>query len=147
MGKHHISLAGTRFVYLSLAAGLAFTPAAQAEHIREVATGGYQYQYGGRFHSGYANPSLKADYMAADGLIARPMGLVATALGTGLFLLTLPVSLLSGSVEDSARTLVREPAEYTFTRCLGCFNRERRPQHLGAPSGLAGAHRDMRASP
>ncbi len=127
MGKYHMSLAGARFVYLMV--GLSVTPAAQAEHIREVAPGGYQYQYGGRFHSGYANPSLKADYMAADGLVARPMGVVATALGTGLFLLTLPVTLLSGSVEDSARTLVQEPAEYTFTRCLGCFNRERKPQH------------------
>ncbi len=45
---------------------------ARADHVVELGGGAYRYTYGRRFHSAYANPSAKADYMAADGLVARP---------------------------------------------------------------------------
>jgi hypothetical protein len=58
--------------------------------------------------------------MAADLLIVRPLGLVATVLGTGLFVLQLPLSLIQGEPpNDAARKLVVEPAQFTFSRPLG----------------------------
>ncbi|ADJ28163.1 hypothetical protein [Nitrosococcus watsonii] len=58
--------------------------------------------------------------MMGDLLIARPLLLVATGLGTGIFLVSLPFSVLGGNVKEAADTLVVGPAQQTFTRCLGC---------------------------
>jgi hypothetical protein len=60
--------------------------------------------------------------MAADMLIARPVGLVATVVGTALFIGSLPFSLLGGNADEAAHTLIEDPAEYTFGRCLGCLD-------------------------
>jgi hypothetical protein len=57
--------------------------------------------------------------VATDGLIARPLGVVATALGTGIFLVTLPTSIGSGTTRETARKLVVNPAGWTFVRPLG----------------------------
>ncbi len=59
--------------------------------------------------------------MIIDGLVVRPLGLVATVLGTVAFVVTLPFSALGGNVEEAGENLVVGPAAYTFTRCLGCF--------------------------
>ncbi|HEY9544575.1 MAG TPA: hypothetical protein VIR56_01130 [Solimonas sp.] len=65
-----------------------------------------------------SSPSAVA--MAADLLIVRPLGLVATVLGTGLFVLQLPLSLVQGEAPlDPARKLVVAPAQFTFSRPLG----------------------------
>lgn len=58
--------------------------------------------------------------MIGDAVIARPLGLGITVLGTGLFLVTLPFSALGSNVKESANTLVLGPGKSTFTRCLGC---------------------------
>lgn len=55
-----------------------------------------------------------------DAMIARPLGLVATAAGSALFVVTLPFSILGGNVGEVANNLVKKPAATTFTRCLGC---------------------------
>ena len=65
-----------------------------------------------------ANPPT-ADTTAADLLIARPGGLAATILGTAVFVVGLPFTLINGSTEQAAQKLVVEPAQYTFTRPLG----------------------------
>ena len=58
--------------------------------------------------------------MAADLLIVRPVSLVATVLGAGLFVLQLPLSVIQGEPpNDAARKLVVEPAQFTFSRPLG----------------------------
>lgn len=111
---------------LSLAAALGAlvaAPVAWAEHLMETDPGRYQYRYGDRHHSAYVNPPAEADYIVADGLIARPLGLAATAVGAAVFIVTLPFSLPSGNVEEVGRVLVRDPAAYTFQRCMGCFKR------------------------
>ena len=64
------------------------------------------------------NPSAEA--MIFDAALTRPLGLIGTALGTGLFIATLPVSIVGGNVGDAAESFVKEPARYTFSRCLGC---------------------------
>lgn len=60
--------------------------------------------------------------VAADVILARPLWLVATVIGTGLFVVTLPVAAMSKSVEKTGRTLVAKPAHATFTRPLGDFS-------------------------
>jgi hypothetical protein len=64
-----------------------------------------------------AEPSAPA--VAADGLIARPLGLATTIAGTGLFLVTLPFSASSGSVNEAARGMIGKPGGWTFVRPMG----------------------------
>jgi hypothetical protein len=59
--------------------------------------------------------------MFADALAARPLGLVATALGAVVFVIALPFTLPSHSTDDAAKALVNAPAKYTFKRPLGRF--------------------------
>jgi hypothetical protein len=63
-------------------------------------------------------PSAAA--MAADALIARPLGIVATTLGAAIFVVSLPFSAAGGNIEGAADALVVGPARETFVRCLGC---------------------------
>lgn len=74
-----------------------------------------------------ASPSAEA--MMFDGLILRPLHLAGTIIGTGIFVVTLPFSLLGGNVEQAGETLVVEPAAATFTNCLGCIGRDKRKRH------------------
>lgn len=60
--------------------------------------------------------------MAADALIGRPLGLATTIAGTGVFIATLPISVISQSTGDSAWGLVGRPAGWTFVRPLGRSN-------------------------
>ncbi|NKF20694.1 hypothetical protein [Solimonas marina] len=63
-----------------------------------------------------------AGAMTIDLLLVRPLGLVATVLGTGLFVLQLPLSVVQGEPpSDPARKLIVEPARFTFRRPLGDF--------------------------
>ena len=65
----------------------------------------------------------KATDMVVDLVVARPLGLAATVIGTVLTVVALPFTIPSGSVESSARELIVKPAEYTFNRPLGEFHR------------------------
>ena len=66
-----------------------------------------------------SNPEAIAGVMTADLLLARPAGVVATVLGTAIFVVGLPFTLIDGSTEQAAQTLVAQPANYTFARPLG----------------------------
>ncbi len=61
--------------------------------------------------------------MIIDGLVVRPIALVATVVGVVAFVITLPFSALGGNVDEAAEKLVVRPAAHTFSRCLGCFGR------------------------
>lgn len=64
-----------------------------------------------------------AGTMAVDLVVVRPASLVATVVGTGLFILQLPLDLIGWqSPGPPARKLVIEPAQFTFTRELGRFD-------------------------
>ena len=60
--------------------------------------------------------------MVGDLLVARPVGLVMTAGGAAVWLVSLPFTLLAGHAGEAAETLVLGPGETTFMRCLGCRN-------------------------
>ncbi len=66
----------------------------------------------------------EATGMIIDGLVVRPISLVATAVGAVAFVITLPFSALGGNVEEAGEKLVVRPAAFTFSRCLGCFGGE-----------------------
>jgi hypothetical protein len=64
--------------------------------------------------------SPHAGLMAADLVVARPVGVVVTVAGTAAFIVSLPFTLLAGSASDAAEQLMVGPARNTFVRCLGC---------------------------
>lgn len=63
-----------------------------------------------------------AGAMAVDAVAIRPLGIVATVIGTGLFVVSLPFSALGGNVGEAADALVVAPAKFTFTRPLGEYD-------------------------
>jgi len=79
--------------------------------------------------TGVATPVLADSYgtdsersamgMCGDFLLLRPVGFAATVIGAGVFVLSLPWSLLGRNVDEAAQKLVVEPAKFTFTRPLG----------------------------
>lgn len=79
-----------------------------------VTADGYEDDFEGK-------PSAGA--MAFDLVLVRPVGLVATVLGAGLFVLQLPLSMIQGvPPSEPAEKLVIEPAEFTFKRPLGAMD-------------------------
>jgi len=60
--------------------------------------------------------------MMGDVLVARPMGLFWTVLGSAAFVVSLPFTAIGGNVKEAADVLVVGPAKETFVRCLGCIN-------------------------
>jgi hypothetical protein len=64
------------------------------------------------------NPPAYA--MIGDLLIARPLLVVATVIGAGVFVVSLPFTALGGGVGDAGQALVVDPAQAAFVRCLGC---------------------------
>ena len=71
-----------------------------------------------------ATPASAADdavEIISDAALVRPGCLVATVIGTAIFIAILPIALPSRSVKKTAHTLVVAPAKATFTRPLGDF--------------------------
>ena len=62
---------------------------------------------------------VSAEEIIVDGLLLRPSGIVATVVGTAVFVVTLPFSIPTRSVDKAAQKLVVDPARYTFVRPLG----------------------------
>ena len=58
--------------------------------------------------------------MTGDALFVRPVMLVTTLLGAGIFIISSPFSALGGNIGESWDVLVEGPFETTFVRCLGC---------------------------
>ncbi len=69
----------------------------------------------------YRDPQIQAGAMATDAVLVRPLGIVATVLGFGLFVVSVPFSALGGNTGEAWQTLVVRPAQFTFTRPLGDF--------------------------
>ena len=73
----------------------------------------------GSLASGHASENSGPLTVTVDAFVIRPGCLVATALGSAVFVVALPVAALSKSVKKTANTLVVKPANATFTRPLG----------------------------
>jgi len=57
--------------------------------------------------------------MAVDMVLARPIGLLSVIGGSLLFVVSLPFTIPSGSMDAAADELVKKPINYTFKRPLG----------------------------
>ena len=64
---------------------------------------------------------ISAEAMIADFVLVRPLGIIAVAVGSAFFIVSLPFSLLGGNSKAAAKKLVYDPAKFTFTRPLGDF--------------------------
>lgn len=67
------------------------------------------------------DPQVNAAYLAGDAIVARPLGLVATVVGFGFFVIASPFALITGSAGEAWDGLVVYPAKFTFQRPLGEF--------------------------
>lgn len=59
--------------------------------------------------------------MMFDILVARPLGITATLLGTAGFIVSLPFSALGGNMKEAYKNLIAKPAKHAFRRPLGEF--------------------------
>jgi hypothetical protein len=59
--------------------------------------------------------------MMWDALVMRPIGIVGTALGSVVWVVSYPFAYLGGNTDESTEALVQEPFEWTFQRPLGEF--------------------------
>jgi hypothetical protein len=61
--------------------------------------------------------------MIYDMCLVRPIGIVATAVGSVFYVISLPFSSLGDNTDQAAQALVKDPAAYTFSRPLGDFSK------------------------
>ena len=66
-------------------------------------------------------PENSGPLMAADFLVARPLGLASLVTGSAAFIVSLPFSALGKNVGEAFDYMIVDPAVYTFTRPLGGF--------------------------
>ena len=79
------------------------------------------YAQGSYTKDSYDRSERSGEKMTADIVFLRPAGLLATALGAAVFLISSPFSVLGGNSEEAYEELVKKPARYTFERPLGDF--------------------------
>ena len=60
-----------------------------------------------------------AGAMTYDLVLLRPMGIIATAAGAAIFVVSLPFSALGRNVGRAGKKLVVDPFVFTFSRPLG----------------------------
>lgn len=89
-------------------------------HPLTVLASGSSHTRSSYYSNGFAE-SGSAEAMVADTLIARPIGLVTTVVGSAVYVVSLPFSLLGGNEKQAREKLVKEPAAFTFARPLGEF--------------------------
>ncbi len=85
-----------------------------------VNAGDVSYEF--RYHGSYYVESGSAEAMVADVLVARPIGLVTAVIGSTIYVVSLPFSLLGGNEKQAREKLVKEPTAFTFKRPLGEFS-------------------------
>ena len=59
--------------------------------------------------------------MMWDAVVVRPVGIIATVIGSAFWVVSLPFTLLANDVDSASEKLVKDPARYTFKRPLGEF--------------------------
>ncbi len=67
----------------------------------------------------FSESDNSGEKMAADLILIRPLGIVATVFGSAVFVASLPFSLLGGNPGEALNSLMVAPVKYTFARPLG----------------------------
>lgn len=78
--------------------------------------------------------------MMGDLLIARPLLIVATVIGAGLFVIASPFAAAGGNPGATGKALVVDPGKAAFVRCLGLYHQWLRQARLIG----AGSHQIQR---
>ncbi|MFJ4143391.1 multidrug transporter [Pseudomonas sp. NPDC089734] len=68
----------------------------------------------------YSIQTPPAYAMIGDLIIARPLLIAATIVGTGLFVIAAPFAAAGGNLGATGKALVVDPGKAAFVRCLGC---------------------------
>ena len=76
----------------------------------------------GEVNANPAGSGKDAPAIIADIFICRPLGILALAGGSALYVLSLPFTVPAKGKEAAKRTLVLFPYHYTFIRQLGEFH-------------------------
>jgi uncharacterized membrane protein YoaT (DUF817 family) len=84
--------------------------------------GDTKFKYRNDYHGYQFVEPGSAEAMVADALVARPIGLVTTVVGSAVYVVSLPFSLLGGNEKQAREKLVYEPSAFTFKRPLGEFS-------------------------
>lgn len=71
----------------------------------------------------YVEPQT-AEKMLLDIALIRPLGIVGTALGSIAFVVSYPFAAWGGNTDETYRYLVADPAQYTFRRPIGHFEKD-----------------------
>lgn len=73
------------------------------------------------FTSSFAFAAVEndANNMIADTIFLRPLGFGALIFGSTMYVISLPVALITESQDKTYKVLVREPYEYVFERPVG----------------------------
>jgi hypothetical protein len=74
-----------------------------------------------RDYYGGCEPEPTGGMMMWDALVMRPVGMVGTALGSVVWLVSYPFAYWGGNTDASTEALVQHPFEWTFQRPLGEF--------------------------
>lgn len=71
----------------------------------------------------YPTAEVNAGTMLFDVVFARPFGFLSMILGSATFLVSLPLTLPTGSTNEAAHRLIVDPTKYTFYRPLGLLEK------------------------
>ena len=69
----------------------------------------------------YQKSERSGEKMTFDTLLLRPVGFVSSIIGSAVFVVSLPFSLLGKNHEEAFDEMVEKPVKYTFVRPLGDF--------------------------
>ena len=74
--------------------------------------------YSGLWAADERNPDdpIVDEWNMLDILFARPLGIAAGIIGTGVFIVSLPFTIPTGSVNEAAQMLIVDPFKFSFTR-------------------------------
>ena len=78
--------------------------------------------FSGEVNANPAGSGKDAPAIIADIFICRPLGILALAGGSALYVLSLPFTVPAKGKEAAKRTLILYPYHYTFIRQLGEFH-------------------------
>ncbi len=70
----------------------------------------------------FAEDTHKEEETIFDVIAVRPLGFLTLSIGSAFFVVSLPLAVVSGSTDKTAKALVGDPFNYTFTRPLGDFD-------------------------
>ena len=70
------------------------------------------------FHSlGWTQENVtNEEYMVFDLIIARPLSVAVGIMGVGIFILSLPFTIPTRSMDQAAKTFIVEPFKFSFVR-------------------------------